>query len=111
MPIYRTLVMAALMAACGSAVEPLSFDTSVDAEQFASGEQLYTLHCAQCHDDDGGGTSEGPDLTVRLDTLSPAEVASVVVRGEDRMEPVDVTDDEAFIVSVWVVEMFGPQSR
>jgi mono/diheme cytochrome c family protein len=90
---------------------PLTFDTSVDAEQFASGDELYAVHCAECHDDDGRGTSEGPDLTVRLETLAPAEVAAVVVRGDGRMDPVDVTNDEAFIVSVWVVETFGMQSR
>ncbi len=113
MPIHRTLGALTLMllGACGSEVEPLTFDTNVDAEAFASGEELYALHCAECHDDDGRGTSEGPDLTVRLETLSPAEVAAVVVQGDGRMNPVDVTNDEAFIVSLWVVEAFGPQAR
>ncbi|MFT6161370.1 MAG: mono/diheme cytochrome c family protein [Myxococcota bacterium] len=109
----RTLAVAAVLVvtACGSTEPSLTFDTNVDAEQLASGEELYALHCAECHDDDGRGTSEGPDLTVRLQTLTPAEVAAVVVLGDGRMEPVDVTNDEAFIVSVWVVEMFGAESR
>lgn len=111
MPLHRTLVaVACLLMGCETDA-PLTFDTDVGAEAVASGDQLYAQHCAECHDEDGRGTSEGPDLTSRVDTLSPAEVATVVVRGDGRMDPVDVSNDEAFVVSVWVVEMFGAQNR
>lgn len=32
-------------------------------ETAAGGAKLFRARCSQCHDDDGGGTRKGPDLT------------------------------------------------
>lgn len=102
MPVRSPLIGLAL---AGCDTEPVDEDTAPAIDAPA----LFAEHCAECHGDDGDGTSEGPSLYVRTRELSPADVAAVIRFGEDDMPPVEeVTDEQAVALGLWVIETFGP---
>ncbi len=73
-----------LMVACQNSPEPQGeFEKQTPAEQGAS---LYSMHCAQCHGEDGQlGASGAKDLSNSL--LSEAQISKLIENGKGAMPP------------------------
>jgi mono/diheme cytochrome c family protein len=76
----------------------LTEDTSVPedtAPAETTGQELYQIHCGDCHGIDGRGTDTGPDLKPELEHHSDAKIMDVILNGDGDMNPVPVTEEEA----------------
>lgn len=72
------------LVACQNNPQPQSeFDKQTPAEQGAS---LYSMHCAQCHGEDGKlGASGAKDLS--KSSLSEAQISKIIENGKGAMPP------------------------
>jgi mono/diheme cytochrome c family protein len=68
-----------------------------------TGPQIFAVDCSGCHGAEGEGTSRGPELAAQAWGMSVEEVVDTVLDGSGRMEPVDLTIEEAEAVAAWVV--------
>lgn len=71
-----------------------------------TGADLYADHCAVCHGEDARGTSSGPDLKREVENHNDDQIIRVILFGEDRMDPIDVTEDEAQMIVDYLRELF-----
>ena len=92
------LVLLVLVVGCGGS------DAVTDATSAPRGGEVYLAHCEACHGYDGRGSLSGADLSWRVDDLSAEDVADIAVLGSGFMDPVDLDDDEARAVGVFVVD-------
>jgi mono/diheme cytochrome c family protein len=47
---------------------------------FATGRELFGVHCARCHGADAAGTADGPNLLLRVKGMSEAGFTSAVLQ-------------------------------
>ncbi len=81
--------------------------STTGTEDPLTGEELYRLHCASCHGEDGGGTSSGPGLAGEVSRHSDADLIGVILDGKHDMPAIDVTEDEAGQIVDYLRELFG----
>ncbi len=60
-----------------------------------SGANLYRTYCSSCHAEDGTGTVQAPPLQDEVESESVESLIRTILEGDDDMEPVDVTQEEA----------------
>ncbi len=59
------------------------------------GEEVYLRECAVCHDADGTGTQDGPNITNDVPGLNAAELEDIILNGKGDMPPTEnVTPEE-----------------
>lgn len=71
-----------------------------------NGTLLFYDACSNCHASDARGTDLGPDLTVQASDMTPDEIVDVILNGAGTMSPLDLTEDEADAVAVYLIETF-----
>jgi mono/diheme cytochrome c family protein len=75
-----------------------------------AGEAVYTANCVSCHGADGmAGTGGAADLTVKVNELSDAELATVINDGKGTMAGMSASLDEQDVADViaYMHEAFG----
>lgn len=80
-------------------------DTSLPTDDSSTtpgldGAQLYADTCAGCHGADGHGGS-APDLSRELGKTD-AQLIEIILNGDGRMPPQDVTQEEAQAIVDWM---------
>jgi quinol---cytochrome-c reductase cytochrome c subunit len=105
-----TLLPALVAGACSYFTEPEPYRpppsyAPPDAEALALGQRLYQRDCSFCHGDEGGGTSNGPDLVT--DENGPALTDFMLRTGrmpigdrDERVEPGDSPYDDEEIAAL-----------
>jgi mono/diheme cytochrome c family protein len=98
--LLNSLVFMACVACGGDGTtatdSPVATDSSASTES-QSGEELYLYRCSGCHGEDGGGTAAGPNIRNELGKSDEALIR-VILEGEDDMDPVNVTEEEAQLI-------------
>jgi ubiquinol-cytochrome c reductase cytochrome c subunit len=116
-----TLLPALVAGACSYFEQPEPYRppasyTPPDAEALALGQRLYQRDCSFCHGDEGGGTSNGPDLVTGEN--GPALTDFMLRTGrmpigerDERVRPRDTPYDDDEIVALvgYIDEAFDQQ--
>lgn len=86
------LALATWLAGCAVEVENRQAVTELKKETAPAGSiytgwRVYQGKCASCHGPDASGSSQAPDLTVRLHNMGPRQFASLVLQRYDWTRP------------------------
>ena len=93
-----------LLSACGDKDDGGEFDDILALDgDIDAGASVYSTSCSGCHGADGEGVS-GPALAGDLEDES--EILEVVFYGEGTMPAVDLTDQEAADLLVYLYDAF-----
>lgn len=74
------------------------------AEMMEEGESLYQSNCMSCHAEDRSG-SVGPNIRNVKDKYSEDELVDIMVNGKGSMPGIVEDEDDAKIISEWLLEM------
>ncbi|MBA2432989.1 MAG: cytochrome c [Chthoniobacterales bacterium] len=122
------LAGACLCAACGPGEEtvapPRSATAAAPAEQFAAGEKVYEMHCAQCHYAGEGGANAPPLTNSPVVLAAPAATYRVILQGQRNRSIVDgrklngimpamdyLSDEEIASVTAYLRQRFAGKSE
>ncbi len=88
------LAVATWLAGCAVEVENRQAATELKKETASTGSlytgwRVFQGQCASCHGPDATGSSQAPDLTVRLDNMGPRQFASLVLQRYDWTRPAE----------------------
>jgi mono/diheme cytochrome c family protein len=97
---YKLFILSLTIFACASADEDSAQETG--DVYLASGESLYGTYCAACHGETGFGTYQGPALAEDIGEISEEQIVDIILNGDDDMEPVDVSEEEAVRIAAYV---------
>lgn len=79
-----TILITLLFSSCQDA--PSSHTKAAEETPAQKGASLYSMHCAQCHGEDGRlGSSGAKDLSKSL--LTDAEIRLMILNGKNAMPP------------------------
>lgn len=97
---YKIVFLSVAIFACTPA-EKDSLQETGDVH-LASGQSLYGTYCSACHGESGNGSDQGPSLEEEVVENSEEDIVDVILNGDDNMEPVDVSEEEAAIIAAYV---------
>jgi nitrite reductase (NO-forming) len=126
----RVVVLAAvgLCTACRPAEETAgtsgSATAAAPAEQFAAGEKVYEMHCAQCHHAGEGGATAPPLTNSPVLLAAPAATYGVILQGQRNQSVVEgrkfngimpameyLSDEEVASVTAYLRQRFAEKSE
>jgi ubiquinol-cytochrome c reductase cytochrome c subunit len=88
---------------------------TVAAGALAAGNQLFSINCAQCHNDAGAGGALGyGDIVPPLNRASPVDIAEAMRVGPDPMPvfgPDTLSDQQVADVAAYVQYLHHPEDR